>query len=124
MAKVIRAVVEVGVPDSITEKRLVQKLREILRYPIQLGHTGDRDTLRRAEVKSYSRVRAAGVRASWSRSQAPRAGDVAFSSGWDVSANPHDPATVDAMRWTSDWWRANADAFEDHVHGHEEDPSA
>lgn len=119
MARVIRAVVEAGVPDDITEKRLVQKLRDILRYPIQLGYPGNRETLRRVEVKSYSRVRAAGVRASWSRSEAPRARDVAFSSGWDVSACPHEPRTVDAMRWISDWWRANADAFESHVHGDE-----
>lgn len=84
MAKVIRAVVEVGVPDNITEKRLVQKLRDILRYPIQLGHTGDRETLRRAEVKSYSRVRASENRTVSrdadggppGRSPAPRSTDV------------------------------------------------
>lgn len=59
MARVIRAVVEVGVPDGITEKHLVLKLRHILRYPLQLGYEGDRNTLRLAEVKSYSRVRQA-----------------------------------------------------------------
>lgn len=50
----------------------------------------------------------------------PRAGDIAMMQGWGTKANPHPADTVAAMRWLSDWWRANADAFEDHVHGHEE----
>lgn len=49
----------------------------------------------------------------------PRAGDVAFSQGWDTKTNPHPSDTSDAMRWISDWWRANADAFESHVYGEE-----
>lgn len=59
MAKVIRAVVEVGAPDSVTEKDLVRKLKQILQYPLQLGFPGDRETLLKAEVKSFSRVQAA-----------------------------------------------------------------
>lgn len=56
MAKVIRVIVEVGVPDNITEKRLAWKLREILKYPMQLGHPGDATTLVKGEVKAFSKV--------------------------------------------------------------------
>lgn len=52
-----------------------------------------------------------------SRDCVPEEGDVAFGSGWDLKANPHDVWSVEHMRWNSDWWRANADAFESHVHG-------
>jgi hypothetical protein len=51
----------------------------------------------------------------------PKEGDLAFRQGWLDTACPHPPLTVDAMRWRSDWWRANADAFEDHVYSHEGD---
>ena len=51
----------------------------------------------------------------------PLEGDIAFASGWDTSACPHEWHTVEAYRWISDWWRAHADAFESHVHGHEGD---
>lgn len=47
----------------------------------------------------------------------PLEGDVAFSQGYDVSLNPHDVNTPDAMRWLSDWWKANADAYESHIYG-------
>jgi hypothetical protein len=56
MAKVIRVIVECGVPDEVTEKRLVWKMRSILQYPLQLGHPGDQATLVKAEVKAFSRV--------------------------------------------------------------------
>lgn len=56
MAKVVRAVIECGVPDFVTEKRLVWKLRDIFKYPIQLGDMGDRETLAKPEVKAFSRI--------------------------------------------------------------------
>jgi hypothetical protein len=59
MARVIRAVVEVGAPDHISEKDLVRKLRTILCYPVQLGSPGDAATLLTTEVKEYGRVRLA-----------------------------------------------------------------
>jgi len=49
----------------------------------------------------------------------PREGDLACLQGWAVTANPHDLMTVANRRWTADWFRAAADAYEDHVHGHE-----
>ena len=57
--KTIRAVVEVRVPEHITEKRLVWHLKYILKWPLQLGIKGDTATLVRASVKSYGRVRTA-----------------------------------------------------------------
>lgn len=53
------------------------------------------------------------------RVDVPRDGTQAFGEGWDVRANPHDPATagVENMRWIAAWWSANADAFESHIHG-------
>lgn len=51
------------------------------------------------------------------RNGVPREGDIAFSQGWAVSANPHEIRTVDFPRWISDWWRAYADGFESHVYG-------
>lgn len=59
MAKVIRAVVECGVPDHVTEKQLVWALKRILKYDIQLGNPGDLSTLVKPDFKSYSRVVAA-----------------------------------------------------------------
>lgn len=56
--KTIRAVVEVRVPQHVTEKALVWKLKEIIKWPIQLGYEGDRSTLVKPQFKQYSRVRA------------------------------------------------------------------
>ena len=63
--------------------------------------------------------------AQWSKADGhgvPLEGDVAFSCGWDVKANPHETFTVANLRWTSDWWRANADAYDAHVNPTEEQP--
>lgn len=57
--KTIRAVVEMRVPQHITEKRLVWHLKDILKWPLQLGLVGDHETLGRAVIKSYSKVSAA-----------------------------------------------------------------
>lgn len=54
--KTIRAVVEVRVPAHITEKTLVWHLKDILKWPIQLGLRGDPTTNVRPKFKSYSRV--------------------------------------------------------------------
>lgn len=64
MARVVRVVVEVGAPDGVTERDLARKLREILKWPIQLGRPGDRELLLRPEVKWFSRVAAAEKRRS------------------------------------------------------------
>lgn len=57
--KTVRAVVECRVPASVSEKQLVQKLRTILIWPIQLGFPGQQETLVEAKIKSYARVRQA-----------------------------------------------------------------
>lgn len=57
--KTIRAVVECRVPPDITEKDLVWKLKEILRWPIQISRVkGRRDSLVKVDVKQFSRVSA------------------------------------------------------------------
>jgi hypothetical protein len=48
-------------------------------------------------------------------SHVPKSGRDAFASGWDTKACPHDPRSVAAMIWHSEWWRANAEAFADHI---------
>lgn len=45
----------------------------------------------------------------------PASGRDAFQQAWDTSACPHDPQSVAAMLWLSDWWRANAEAFAGHI---------
>lgn len=57
--KTIRAVVECKVPQHITEKSLVQALDRILQHPIQLGFSGNKETLVKPKFKSFSRVLAA-----------------------------------------------------------------
>ena len=47
----------------------------------------------------------------------PTDGSEAFAQGWIDSACPHEPMTVAAKRWRSDWWAANADAFQAHIDG-------
>lgn len=51
----------------------------------------------------------------------PRAGDIAWSSGWHLQANPFPSDNPANWRWTADWWRAAADNFNDHVYAHEGD---
>lgn len=60
--KTIRAVVECRVPEHITEKALVNALTRVMKYPIQLGFQGQKDTLVEPKFKSYSRVRDAKAR--------------------------------------------------------------
>lgn len=57
--KIVRAVVEVEVPDFVTEKRLVLHLQQILPWPIQLGVTGEKNTRVTVKFKQFSRVYAA-----------------------------------------------------------------
>lgn len=57
--KTVRAVVECRVPSNISERKLVTALSRILKYPIQLGTPGRRETLFPLTFKSYSRVRTA-----------------------------------------------------------------
>lgn len=47
----------------------------------------------------------------------PLDGRVAFSQAWTDRANPHPKATPAHLHWHADWWKANAEAFEDHVNG-------
>ena len=47
----------------------------------------------------------------------PLSGYDAFYQAWDVSANPHQVYSVDAMTWISEWWRANAEAYKSHLEG-------
>lgn len=54
--KTRRVVVEVNVPENITEHDLVWALKRILKYPIQLGTAGNLDTLVRPDFKEFSRV--------------------------------------------------------------------
>ena len=35
--------------------------------------------------------------------------------GWDTKSCPHPARSVAAMMWLSDWWRANAECFADHI---------
>lgn len=46
---------------------------------------------------------------------APRNGRDAMMSGWDTRACPYESNTPEAMLWLSDWWRANAECFADHI---------
>lgn len=48
-------------------------------------------------------------------SHVPQSGRDAFAQGWCTKSNPHEPLSVMAMLWISDWWRANADSFADHI---------
>lgn len=57
--KTIRAVVEVRVPQNITEKKLVLHLKNILEWPLQLGFKGDRKTLFKTSIKSYAKFQQA-----------------------------------------------------------------
>lgn len=57
--RTVRAVVECRVPSHISERKLVTALSRVLKYPIQLGVPGNRDTLFPLNFKSYSRVRGA-----------------------------------------------------------------
>lgn len=80
--------------------------------------------IRRSGLKLMPLVSRSGERQMrWARDNGvPLEGDIAFASGWDVDkCNPHPPLSVANLRWTADWYRANADAFESHVHGHEPD---
>jgi hypothetical protein len=54
--KTIRAVVECRVPEGVTEKALVWHLKDVLKWPLQLGHKGDPATLVKPEFKQFSRV--------------------------------------------------------------------
>jgi tRNA U38,U39,U40 pseudouridine synthase TruA len=54
--KTVRAVVEVRVPERITEKQLVHKLEELIKWPIQLGYQRDHETLVKPKFKQFSRV--------------------------------------------------------------------
>jgi hypothetical protein len=54
--KTIRAVVECRVPENITEKDLVWHLKDILKWPLQLGRKGQHDTLVKPEFKQFNRV--------------------------------------------------------------------
>ena len=56
--RTVRVVIECRVPQHITEKQLVWKLKRILKWPIQLGHEGDHTTLVRPLIKEYGKVRA------------------------------------------------------------------
>lgn len=47
----------------------------------------------------------------------PVQGDIAMMQGWGTNACPHPLDSVARMRWFSDWWAANASAFESHIHG-------
>lgn len=49
------------------------------------------------------------------RNGVPTSGRDAFRQAWTMSACPHDPASVAAMLWHSDWWRASAEALASHV---------
>jgi hypothetical protein len=57
--KTSRAVVELRVPQDISEKKLVWHLKGMLKWPLQLGNKGDHSTLFRPTIKSFSKVVAA-----------------------------------------------------------------
>ena len=54
--RTIRAVVECRVPDNITEKDLVWHLKDVLKWPLQLGRKSQHDTLVKPEFKQFNRV--------------------------------------------------------------------
>lgn len=55
--KKIRVVVECMAPDDMTEADLLCKLKEIIKWPIQLSREkGRRDTIVRPKFKRFSRV--------------------------------------------------------------------
>lgn len=56
--RTVRAVIECRVPAYVTEKQLVWHLRDILKWPIQLGQKGNHETLVRTQIKEYGKVRA------------------------------------------------------------------
>lgn len=56
--RTIRAIVEIHGPPEITEKQLVHKLKEMIKWPIQVGQAGDLHTLLQPEFKQYTRVSA------------------------------------------------------------------
>lgn len=100
---IFRRLGDLGMGDQVTTAYAASELVDAIR----------RTGLKMVPDMRYGKWRDASVNG------VPREGDLAFYSGWAPTCNPFDMNTVANRRWTADWYRAAADAYEDHVHGHE-----